>query len=182
MKNGKMTYEEFESLLKKIKKSKRPDIMEYLDRIKTEQRVQYKEDNDNDTNLIKATQEIFRKEDFALDHVMANSIASGSVTMLLGALSMAIAPAVAVFNHESAKEYLKTVGSAVGGILGGDVAIAILASKFHKACANHQLKKELKNHLRTKFSNQVQRDVDRVELKEVPNCGLILVKEDEFTA
>lgn len=182
MKNGKMTYEEFESLLKKIKKSKRPDIMEYLDRIKTEQRVQYKEDNDNDTNLISATEDIFKKEDFALEHVMASSVATGAMTLMVGALSMAIAPAVAVFSQESAKEYLKTIGTAAGTALGSEVAISLLAAKFHSACANHQLKKELKNHLKTKFSNQVKRDVEGTGLREVPNCGLRLVQNEEFTA
>ncbi len=177
-----MTYEEFESLLKKIKKSKRPDIMEYLDRIKTESRVQYKEDNDNDANLIEATEDIFKKEDFALEHVMASSIVSTGMTLAVGALSMAIAPAVAVFSHDSAREYMKTVGSAAGGLLGGQVAISILATKFHQACANYQLKKELKNHLKTKFSNQVKRDVDRLELREVPDCGLRLVEEKDFIA
>ena len=177
-----MTYEEFESLLKKIKKSKRPDIMEYLERIKTEQRVQFKEDNDNDTNLIKATEEILKKEDFALEHVMSNSIATGAMSAVMGTLALSAAPVIAVFNEESAKSYLKALGTAAGAVIGSDIAISILASKFHTACASHQLKKELKNHLKTKFSNQVQRDVDRVELREVSDCGLRLVKERDFTA
>lgn len=182
MKNGKMTFEEFESLLKDIKKSKRPDIMEYLERIKTEQRVQRKEDNENDTNLIEAAAEILRQEDFAMEHVMANTAATTGLTMAIGAIALALSPTVAIFSQESAKEYLKTVGTAAGAVVGSELAISLLAAKFHRACANHQLKKELKNHLRTKFSNQVQRDVDRVELKEVPNCGLRLVKEEDYTA
>ena len=182
MRNGKMTYEEFESLLKKIKKSKRPDIMEYLERIKTEQRVQYKEDNDNDENLIDATEEILRKEDFALEHVMANSIVTGAMSMVLGTMALSVAPVVAAFSRDSANEYLKTIGTMAGGAIGSDIAISLLASKFHKACANHQLKKELKNHLKAKFSNQVRRDVDRVELREVPNCGLRLVEDKDHIA
>ena len=172
MKNGKMTYEEFESLLKKIKKSKRPDIIEYLERIKTEQTVQHKEDNDNDLNLIKSTDEILKKEDFILDHVAANSLATGGLTLALGALAFAISPAVAVFSHDSAREYMKTIGAAAGGVLGSEVAISLLAAKFHTACSNHQLKKELTNHLKTKFSNQVNRDVNGVELSVMPGPTL----------
>lgn len=182
MRNGKMTYEEFESLLKKIKKSKRPDIMEYLDRIKTEQTVQHIEDNDNDLNLIKATDEILQKEDFILDHVASNSLATGGLTLALGALAFAISPAVAVFSHDSAREYMKTIGAAAGGVLGSEVAISLLAYKFHKACSNHQLRKELKNHLKTKFSNQVKRDVDRVDLNVVSEPSLRLVKEEDHIA
>lgn len=166
MKNGKMTFEEFESQLKEIKKANRPKILDYLERIKTEQTVQCAEDNENDLNLIKATDEILKKDNFASEHVFCNGVTTGSMTFVMGMLAMAAAPVVAAFSPETAKSYMKTIGTMAGGVLGGDVAITAISYKFHQACYNHELKRELKNHLRTKFSNQVKRDVDRGEVKD----------------
>ena len=178
-----MTYEEFESILKDIKKSNRADILDYIEEVKTNNYPKHIEDLENDEKLVKATNEILKDDSFVADHVICNSVVYTSLSMGFGMLAASISPIIsAIGGKETMHEYLKSVGEIAGLGLLSSACTGYFAYKFHQACYNHKLKKELTNHIKTKFSNQVLRDVEGTKSAKVYPEAPVLPKDNERIA
>lgn len=166
MKNGKMTYEEFESAIKNIKKANRDDLLDMIDFIKKDTQPRYVEDKTNNDSTLMTTEEILNEDEKIIDYLLDKNMVNSVVTVSFGLMATAITPVISVFGgHDMGMEYLKNLGMITGGLVLLNGIEGYLACKFHKAVTNHKLKNELKTHLKNKFANQVSRDVYREEVE-----------------
>ncbi len=154
-----MTYEEFEEMLNSIKKSSRPEVLDYIEKVKCSEKP-YKEDVDNNTIFLNSTDTILKENaniDKYLDNTLVGNIAT---TVALGGLAIVATPVIAVFSSDIAMNYAKAVLGISVGSIGFASGLNAVSRKLHEWEYTRKLKKECKLHIKNEFSNQVRRSVE----------------------
>lgn len=182
-----MTYEEFEGILKSIKKSSFDEMVDYIEEIK-KQKMDSEIDLARKDKLVSSTEKIIDKTIKTQAYISENSVASNGLNLTLGGLAACATPIVKLIGgQEVSSEYLKYVCEISGGLFAVSTGTALLASKLYEAIGNHGLKKEFKKYLEDKFSTQVkmglkameESNTDGSKKKEFPALKVV-GKEDSY--
>lgn len=157
MSYDKMSYEEFEKLLKNVKKSNFDEMVQYIEGVRKQ-----KPENDKDRDdLLTASDKIIDRVIRTQANIVENTTVSNAVDLTLGGIAACATPIVkAIGGEEVSSEYLKYVCIISGGAFGASLGSSILASKIYEMVGNRGLKKEFKKYLTSKFSSQVDKSLE----------------------